>query len=194
MCKLQVCLPSTPEPLGPNHVDLSPTRSHWGYLYDQTLMRATLFENVGLMKYDEVFSTLATVHFTKPVSDENITVIDTNFSDIPVRLYLPKRKSERQRPAVIFIHGGAFVFGSCKMSAYDDLNRRTANKLNAVVVGIDYRLAPQYPFPVALEDCVSVTKFFLQDKVLAEYGVDPSRICIMGESSGGTLTAIVTQL
>ncbi|XP_036045263.1 arylacetamide deacetylase-like 2 [Onychomys torridus] len=163
-------------------------------LIKMTSLVATLFENVGLMKYGELFSTLATVHFTKPVSDENITVIDTNFSGIPVRLYLPKRKSERLRPAVIFIHGGAFVFGSCKMSAYDDLNRQIANKLDAVAVGIDYRLAPQYPFPAAHEDCIFVIKFFLQDKVLAEYGVDTTRICITGESSGGALAATVVQL
>ncbi|XP_005344090.1 arylacetamide deacetylase-like 2 [Microtus ochrogaster] len=158
-----------------------------------TSLVATLFENIGLMNYEEVFLTVAALQFTEPVSDENITVVDTNFSDIPVRLYLPKRKSE-QRPAIIFIHGGAFVLGSCKMSAYDDLNRLTANKLGAVIVGIDYRLAPQYQFPAALEDCVFVTKFFLQDKVLAKYGVDPSRICIMGDSSGGTLVAAVIQL
>ncbi|XP_052588212.1 arylacetamide deacetylase-like 2 [Peromyscus californicus insignis] len=159
-----------------------------------TSLVATLFENIGLMKYEGLFSIIATMHFTKPVSDENVTVIDTNFSDIPVRLYLPKRKSERQRPAVIHIHGGGFVLGSYKVSTYDDLNRWTANKLNAVVVGIDYRLAPQYPFPVALEDCIFVIKFFLQDKVLAEYGVDTTRICIMGDSSGGTLAATVVQL
>ncbi|XP_006994717.1 arylacetamide deacetylase-like 2 [Peromyscus maniculatus bairdii] len=163
-------------------------------LIKMTSLLATLFENIGLMKYEGLFSIIAKMHFTKPVSDENITVIDTNFSDIPVRLYLPRRKSERQRPAVIFIHGGAFVSGSCKVSAYDDLNRWTANKLNAVVVGIDYRLAPQYPFPAALEDCIFVIKFFLQDKVLAEYGVDATRICIMGDSSGGTLAATVVQL
>ncbi|CAO2613044.1 Arylacetamide deacetylase-like 2 [Lemmus lemmus] len=80
------------------------------------------------------------------------------------------------------------------MSAYDDMNRWTANKLDAVVVGIDYRLAPQYQFPTALEDCLFVTKFFLQDKILAKYGVDPARICITGDSSGGTLVATVIQL
>ncbi|XP_037057643.1 arylacetamide deacetylase-like 2 [Peromyscus leucopus] len=84
-----------------------------------TSLVATLFENVGLMKYEELFSTLATVHFTKPVSDENVTVIDTNFNYIPVRLYLPRRKSEGQRPAVIFIHGGAFVTGSCSKCISD---------------------------------------------------------------------------
>ncbi|EDL35367.1 RIKEN cDNA C130079G13 [Mus musculus] len=80
------------------------------------------------------------------------------------------------------------------MSAYDDLNRWTANKLDAVVVGIDYRLAPKYPFPAALEDCVYTIKFFLQKNILAKYRVDPTRICIMGDSSGGTLAATVTQL
>ncbi|XP_052034674.1 arylacetamide deacetylase-like 2 [Apodemus sylvaticus] len=163
-------------------------------LIKMTSLVATLCDNIGLLKYEEMLLTLSSVQFTKPVSDENITVIDTKFSDIPIRLYLPKRKSERQRPAVIFIHGGAFVLGSYKMSAYDDLNRWTANKLDAVVVGIDYRLAPKYPFPAALEDCVYVIKFFLQENILAKYRVDPTRICIMGDSSGGTLAATVTQL
>lgn len=71
------------------------------------------------MKYGEVFSTLTTVHLTKPISDENITVIDTNFRDIPVRLYLPKKKSKRQRPAIFFLHGGVFVFGSCSKCISD---------------------------------------------------------------------------
>jgi arylacetamide deacetylase-like 2 len=70
------------------------------------------------MKYEDVLVILASVHFTKAVSDENITVIDTDFSHIPVRLYLPKRKPERQRPAVIFIHGGAFVLGSYSKYAF----------------------------------------------------------------------------
>ncbi|XP_028619481.1 arylacetamide deacetylase-like 2 [Grammomys surdaster] len=155
---------------------------------------AKMFEHMGLIKYEDFFSIFVRMQLTKPVSDENITVIDTDFSDIPVRLYLPKRKSERQRPAVIFIHGGAFTLGSCKMFAYDELNRQTANKLDAVVVGVDYRLAPQYPFPAALEDCVLVIKFFLQDSVLEKYGVDPARICISGDSCGGTLATAATQL
>uniref|UniRef100_A0ABK0L8R1 Arylacetamide deacetylase-like 2 like n=1 Tax=Rattus norvegicus TaxID=10116 RepID=A0ABK0L8R1_RAT len=123
--------------------------------------------------------------------DENVTVIDTDFSNIPVRLHVPKRKSERKRPAIIFIHGGIFVFGSC---THDNMNRLISNKIGAVVLGIEYRLAPKYLFPAALEDCVSATKFFLQEKILAKYRVDPSRICIMGESSGGALAATVTQL
>lgn len=50
--------------------------------------------------------------YTQPQSDEYVTVTDTEFLDIPVRLYLPKRKSETARRAVIYVHGGAFCFGS----------------------------------------------------------------------------------
>ncbi|XP_055452868.1 arylacetamide deacetylase-like 2 [Psammomys obesus] len=163
-------------------------------LIKMTTLVATLFEKIGIMKFEDTYVAITLAYLTKPVSDENVTVIDTNFSDIPVRLYLPKRKSEIRRPAIIFMHGGAFVMGSCKSSTHDDLNRWTSNKLDAVVVGIDYRLAPQHPFPAALEDCVSVVKFFLQEKVLAKYRVDPGRICISGDSSGGALAATVTQL
>ncbi|XP_025769772.1 arylacetamide deacetylase-like 2 [Puma concolor] len=163
-------------------------------LIKTTSLTAMLLENMGLIRYAEFFSMLLKLDHTVLISDENITVMDTKFTDIPVCLYLPKKKSESQRRAVIFIHGGAFVMGSCRQTAYDFLNRWTANKLGAVVVGIDYRLAPQYQFPVPLEDVISVVRFFLQDNILAKYGVDPSRICISGDSSGGTLAAKVTQL
>ncbi|XDA71366.1 hypothetical protein R6Z07F_001718 [Ovis aries] len=155
---------------------------------------AMILEKIGLKSFETLYATLIKMDYTQPVSDENVTVMDTTFSDIPVRLYLPKRKRESQRPAVIYIHGGAFVLGSYKHTPMDLLNRWTANKVDAVVVGVDPRLAPQYPFPAPYEDVVSVVKFFLQDKILAKYGVDPNRVCISGDSSGGTLAAGVTQL
>ncbi|XP_054980215.1 arylacetamide deacetylase-like 2 [Sorex araneus] len=153
-----------------------------------------LTEYMGLIRKDQVFATLVKVDYTSPVSDSNITVTDTIFSGSPVRLYLPKRKSDSRRPAVIYIHGGAFVLGSFKLKCYDYLNRWTANTLDAVVVAVDYRLSPEYQFPVPLEDVISAVKFFLQDEILAAYGVDPTRICISGDSSGGTLAATITHL
>ncbi|XP_042811497.1 arylacetamide deacetylase-like 2 [Panthera leo] len=151
------------------------------------------FENLGIMKHGDLISMIVSLDHTQPLSDENVTVTDTTFVDTPVRLYLPKRKSEIRRPAVIYIHGGGFCFGSFKQSAYDSLNRWTANKLNAVVVGLDYRLAPQHHFPAQFEDSFTAVKFFLQDKILRKYGVDPTRICVSGDSSGGNLAAAVTQ-
>ncbi|XP_053454826.1 LOW QUALITY PROTEIN: arylacetamide deacetylase-like 2 [Nycticebus coucang] len=85
------------------------------------------------------------------------------------------------------------VLGMKEMTAFDFLNRWTANKLDAVVVSVDYRLAPQHHFPAAFEDAIGVVRFFLQDKILTKYGVDPTRICISGDSAGGSLAAAVTQ-
>ncbi|KAM5291808.1 arylacetamide deacetylase-like 2 [Ctenodactylus gundi] len=156
-------------------------------------LMGTFLENIGIMKYEELFSKLMAVFFTKPTSDENVTVIDTAFDNIPVRLYLPKRKSGNLRPAVIYVHGGVFTLASCKFWPYDFINRWTANQLDAVVVAIEYRLAPQYKFPVCIEDSVFAVNFFLQDKILAEYRVDPSRICISGDSSGSTIAILVVK-
>ncbi|XP_003511718.1 arylacetamide deacetylase-like 2 [Cricetulus griseus] len=157
-----------------------------------TLM-ALCLENIGVMRYEEFISMIISLDYTQPLSDEHVTVTDTTFVDIPVRLYLPKRKSEAPRPAVIYFHGGGYCFGSFKQRAFDFLNRCTAKKLDAVVVGMDYRLAPQHHFPAQFEDGITAVKFFLQDKILAKYGVDPTRIAISGDSSGGTLAAAVTQ-
>ncbi|XP_017202336.3 arylacetamide deacetylase-like 2 [Oryctolagus cuniculus] len=154
---------------------------------------AICFENIGIMRYEEFISMIFHLDYTEPQSDEYVTVTDTTFVDIPVRLYVPKRKSETPRRAVIYIHGGAFCFGSFKQTALDFLNRWTAKTLDAVVVGVDYRLAPQHHFPAQFEDCLTVVKYFLQDKILTKYRVDPTRICISGDSSGGALTAAVTQ-
>lgn len=76
------------------------------------LLQAVCFESIGTMKYEEVISMLLRLDYTQPVSDEYVTVMDTTFVHVPVRLYLPKRKSETPRRAVIYLHGGAFCFGS----------------------------------------------------------------------------------
>ncbi|XP_072583261.1 arylacetamide deacetylase-like 2 isoform X6 [Vulpes vulpes] len=150
-------------------------------------------EHMGIIKYEELVSMLFRLDETQPVSDENVTVMDTEFAGVPVRVYLPKRKSDAPRRAVIYIHGGAFCFGSFKNAGFDSLNRWTANKLDSIVVGVDYRLAPQHHFPVQFEDCLAAVKFFLQDEILEKYGVDPARICISGDSSGAGLATGVTQ-
>ncbi|XP_012646764.1 arylacetamide deacetylase-like 2 [Microcebus murinus] len=156
-------------------------------------LMAIYFEKLGIINYAEFISIIAKLDYTQPHSDEYLTVTDMAFADIPVRLYLPKRKSEIPRRAVIYVHGGAFCFGSFKMRIYDSMNRWTANKLDAVVVSVDYGLAPKHKFPVAFEDVLTAVKFFLQDKILTKYGVDPTRIGVAGDSSGCALLAAVTQ-
>ncbi|KFQ24671.1 Arylacetamide deacetylase-like 4, partial [Merops nubicus] len=74
---------------------------------------------------------------------------------------------------------------------YEKTCRYLAAKSNSVVVSVGYRLAPEHPFPTQFEDCLSATIHFM--RTAQHYGVDPSRIIICGDSSGGTLTAAVAQ-
>ncbi|NXM03599.1 ADCL4 protein, partial [Tyrannus savana] len=75
--------------------------------------------------------------------------------------------------------------------AYERTCRYLARKSNSVVVSVGYRLAPKHPFPAQFEDCVTATVHFL--RTARDHGVDPSRVVICGDSSGGTLTAAVAQ-
>ncbi|NXH03102.1 AAAD deacetylase, partial [Loxia leucoptera] len=150
-------------------------------------------ELLGLMHYMEGLRLLTAVELVAPTSDENVTVTDTELSGVPVRLYLPRRAPGGLRRAVLYFHGGGWCLGDAGMHAYDLMSRRISNELDAVVVSVNYRLAPPHHFPAQFEDVYSVTKFFLQSKVLSQYGVDPARVCVAGDSAGGNLAAAVAQ-
>ncbi|NXN45324.1 AAAD deacetylase, partial [Rhinoptilus africanus] len=154
---------------------------------------AEVADRLGLMHYMDALMLLTVAEYVAPTSDENVTVTDTEFDNVPVRLYLPRRASDGLRRGVIYFHGGGWCVGNAGMKFYDHLTRWTSNILNAVVVSVNYRLAPKYRFPVQFEDVYSVTKFFLQSSVLSQYGVDPDRICVAGDSAGGNLAAAVAQ-
>ena len=109
---------------------------------------------------------------------------------IPVRLVIPARTSEqatRLLPVLIFFHGGGWVTGSIK--THDVLCREIAARSGLAVVSVDYRLAPEHPFPAAIDDAEAATLW------ISEYaeglGLDPSRIAVGGDSAGGNLAAVV---
>ncbi|KAG8136054.1 putative Arylacetamide deacetylase protein [Naja naja] len=154
---------------------------------------ATIVEKLGLGHYMDVINLYTIAEYTAPTSDEKVIVTDTDFSHVPVRLYIPIKKSDVLKRAVIFIHGGGWCIGSATMKSYDLLSKWTSERLSAVVVSVNYRLAPKYRFPVAFEDVYSVAKYFLQSSILEKYNVDLSRIGIAGDSAGGNLAAAVTQ-
>lgn len=108
-------------------------------------------------------------------------------SGAAVRIFRPPNRADDSAPALLWIHGGGYVIGT---AAQDDrLCRRFSAELGATVASVDYRLAPQNPYPAALEDCwAALTR-------LAELpGVDPARIAIGGASAGGGLAAALAQL
>ncbi|XP_006034098.1 arylacetamide deacetylase [Alligator sinensis] len=154
---------------------------------------AGLAERLGLMHYMEVLMMITSYEYVPATSDENVTVTDTEFENVPVRLYVPRKQSSELKRAVIYIHGGGWCVGGSAMEPYDLLSRWTSNKLNAVVISVEYRLAPKYHFPAQFEDVYKILKFILQNNILAQYGIDPSRISVAGDSSGGNLAAAVAQ-
>ncbi len=110
----------------------------------------------------------------------------TLWSGVGVRLFRPTGGSEAG-PALLWIHGGGCVIGH---PAQDDvLCRRFARELGATVASVDYRLAPEHPYPSALEDCYSALTW-----LAALPSVDPARVAIGGASAGGGLAAALALL
>lgn len=108
---------------------------------------------------------------------------------VDVLVYEPEG---RRRPsgALLWIHGGGFVIGD--PVSYNALCSRFARELDLVVVSVDYRLAPEDPFPAGLEDCWSALRWLHEHA--DELGVDPARVAIGGDSAGGGLAACLAQL
>ncbi|XP_046871532.1 neutral cholesterol ester hydrolase 1a [Hypomesus transpacificus] len=123
-----------------------------------------------------------------------VRVSEDTFGGVPVRVYEPPAGGEGQlRRAVMYYHGGGWALGSAKDGSYDVLTRQMSDELNAVVVSVEYRLAPEVLFPVPYEDCLSAAKHFLEKGVLGKYLVDPQRVAVSGDSAGGNLAAAVAQ-
>ena len=108
----------------------------------------------------------------------------------PVRtLITTPTDANGRRPAVLHLHGGGMVVGSPQFEAFEA--GRIARELGAVVVSPDYRLAPEHPFPAALDDCMATLTWMRANA--DDLGIDPNRIAVMGSSAGGGLSAAVAQ-
>lgn len=103
------------------------------------------------------------------------------------RLYRPKADSAV--PTLLYLHGGGFVVGD--VDAYDLQARNIAEKAGVAVLSCDYRLAPEHPFPAAVEDAVALTRWTLANA--AKLGGDSARVAIAGDSAGGNLAAVAAQ-
>jgi acetyl esterase len=123
------------------------------------------------------------------VRTENRT-IDGPAGPIPIRVYWPPNDSGATPPVVLFIHGGGWSVGD--LDTYDGDARRHVVGSGAVVVSVDYRLAPEHPYPAAVEDAWAATQWVAEHA--QELGADPSRLAVAGDSAGGNLAAVVSQL
>lgn len=127
------------------------------------------------------------VHPEVPSEDR---VIAGPGGDLPIRIYRPAGTESGAAGVVVFFHGGGFVAGD--LDTHDGTARMHAVDAGAVVVSVDYRLAPENLFPAAVEDAMAATEWVAAHA--AELGVDPARLAVAGDSAGGNLAAVVTQL
>ena len=103
---------------------------------------------------------------------------------IPVRVYTPTDAS--RLPGLIYFHGGGFVLGTLESS--DRACRDLAHRAGRVVVSVDYRLAPEHPFPAAVDDAVAATRYVIEQA--GEFGIDAGQVAIGGESAGANLATV----
>jgi acetyl esterase len=120
------------------------------------------------------------------VEDDVIPGVDAG-SEIPVRIYAPVHRAGGRAPALVFFHGGAFVLGD----RYTEEQRclRYAAEAQCVVVSVDYRLAPEHPFPAGVDDCYAGLEWTVSHA--QELDIDPARVGVGGSSAGGALAAAV---
>ena len=135
-------------------------------------------------RLDELF----TPQPTEPVATIENYSFPGPATDVPVRVYEPE--ADGPYPILLYFHGGGWVVGS--LDTHDTICAALTNRADCLTVSVDYRLAPEHPFPAALEDAYAAVKW------AAEYGdrlnADPDRLAVAGDSAGGNLAAAVTLL
>lgn len=107
---------------------------------------------------------------------------------VPVRIYEPIAQTSKS--AMIFYHGGGWVMNN--LDVYDYVCRYFAKYGGFVVISVDYRLAPEHPFPAAIEDCYAAVQWAYDHA--DELGIDKNKICLCGDSAGGNFAAVVAQM
>ena len=160
----------------------------WAWIAQRQAAATVQGEDAVIAMQSRAFPDNALMNFIFGSTRPGIAVSDRTIpgpgGDLPIRIYRPA--SAGPRPLVLNIHGGGFVFGSLRMS--DWLCSNVAATVGAVVVSVDYRLAPVHRFPAAVDDCYAALTW------AAEHAGADGPIGVMGESAGGNLSAVVCLL
>jgi acetyl esterase len=126
----------------------------------------------------------------EPIGGMRDSLLDVSDGVIALRTYSPLGKPERVLPGMVFFHGGGWVAGS--LDTHDGLCRRLCNESGCRVIAVAYRLAPEHSFPAALEDGLSALRHVAGSP--REFGIDPKRLGIAGDSAGGGMAAALCRL
>jgi len=150
------------------------------------------YRNLNMIRNRETVDAIG--NFSTGVFSEDILVPSHNEKNlfIPVRVFIPEG-IEKQKglglkfPVLLYIHGGGFVFGSPFSKMYHNFCEILAERAQVIVISIDYRLAPEHPFPAAPEDCYSVLKWTLSNNNKYLGLINTKKIFLAGDSAGGNL-------
>ncbi|MGB0920572.1 MAG: alpha/beta hydrolase [Alphaproteobacteria bacterium] len=125
----------------------------------------------------------------KPLKSVAITnrTVPGPAGDLPVRVYTPKN-ANGALPGLVWYHQGGCVIGTIDWA--DGFASILAEQVGMVIVNVDYRLAPEHPFPAAFDDALAAYRYVKANA--AEFGIDANKLCIGGDSAGGNLTAATT--
>ncbi|MFP8891576.1 alpha/beta hydrolase [Natrialbaceae archaeon A-CW2] len=124
---------------------------------------------------------------TRPLPMVRDTTISGPATEIPVRLYYGS--TDNSLPVLLFFHGGGWTLGT--LDSADDICRELASRTNSLVVSVAYRLAPEHPFPAALEDAIAALEWL--ETVADDIGGDSTRIGVCGSSAGGNLAGALAR-
>lgn len=155
------------------------------------------FRTAGAIGFQDLDISLARSNYLTSCRKNGISAEDVGAVEdltIPggprVRTYRPRGSDPgAPLPVVLFAHGGGWVIGS--VDTHDSICRRVSNQTGAVVVAVDYRLAPEYPYPAALNDVRAADGWLGSGD--ASVAIDPDRIAFMGDSAGGQIVAVLTR-
>ena len=148
------------------------------------------FHELPPEKCRELFTGLCVSLQGDVVSMDSVTnqTIDGPNGDIPIRIYNPK-KTQEKLPLIVLFHGGGWVIGD--LESHDNMCRYLAKASEAILVAVDYRLAPENKFPSGVDDCIAATDWVCKHG--ADIGGDTGKVVVTGDSAGGNMAAVVAQ-